>query len=168
MNPNMTQANLALDYVKSRMTVGASNKIGDFLGSFGASYVCVLATRSVKIATPSSPLPAWVRSSAAIAEHVGCGNCGENAGVAFVYLYDRGVFPIDFMAATNHDHAFVVIGRDEGGDETRPEGWGKDAVICDPWDGKCYPASDFRASMYKGSDMETTSMLRANSASDVQ
>jgi hypothetical protein len=60
-----------------------------------------------------------------------CGNCGENADLAFIYLYDRGVRPIDRVEHTG-DHNFVVIGRQDGAINDTAS-WGPAAVICDPW-----------------------------------
>src|SRR5438105_29150 len=105
------------------MALGASNKFADVLESFGQSYLCVLATRSVDISVPAEPGDdaygerAFYRASAAKAADLGCGNCGEQAAVAFMYLKDAGVRPLDLMAYQDPgDHAFVVIGRVEGSD----------------------------------------------------
>jgi len=64
-----------------------------------------------------------------------CGNCQEQAAVAFIYLLDHRVHPLDYYMFSDQSHAFVVIGRREDSDSTKPESWGSEAVICDPW---CY------------------------------
>ncbi len=80
------------------------------------------------------------------------GNCREYSAVAFIYLYDQKVAPLDWMAL-DADHAFVVLGRTEG--SRRISDWGPACVVCDPWavgftgelcDG-LYPATEFRRRM---------------------
>jgi hypothetical protein len=83
----------------------------------------------------------------------GCGNCGENAILAFMYLYDLGVRPLDNMAV-DQDHAFVVIGR-KPGDVNDFATWGPVAVVCDPWaqgflrkeNFGTYPGTEFESRM---------------------
>lgn len=65
----------------------------------------------------------------------GAGNCGECAALAFSYLYRRRILPLDILSYALADHAWVVIGRPAGTDFRRPEQWGPDPVICDPWVG---------------------------------
>jgi hypothetical protein len=85
-------------------------------------------------------------------------SAGEQAALAFSYLLSLGIRPLDFMHAPGRDHAFVVIGRDDpvkaraasdedeergavmtapdaARHELRPETWGVDAVVCDPYHG---------------------------------
>lgn len=71
------------------------------------------------------------RIIAAKAKKNGCGNCGENSVVAFMFLYDMGVRPLDRMTA-HADHEFVVIGR-KAGPVNDWKKWGPEAVVCDPW-----------------------------------
>ena len=76
------------------------------------------------------------------------GNCSDQAGLAFIYLRDNKVFPIDYMNKPDFflkfgGHAFVVIGRKSGSDPLRPETWGDDAVVCDPHqEEKAFPPRD--------------------------
>lgn len=74
----------------------------------------------------------WVRLVAEGAKKNKCGNCGENSALAFMWLYDQGVRPLDWMNLGSADHAFVVIGRKPGA-AANWQAWGKDAVVCDPW-----------------------------------
>ena len=70
-----------------------------------------------------------------LADHHGCGNCGEMTAVTFMYLYNLDIRPLDFMKLKKPaDHAFVVIGR-KGSDKDDKLGrnWGTNAVVCDPW-----------------------------------
>lgn len=137
----MFQAEHAVTYVQSRMTVGAENKLSDELRSFGGSFLCVLAARQVNAENSPDTTEAWLVRTAAIAESAGCGNCGEQAAVAFIYLRDRGVHPVEYAHFVNHDHAFVVLNRSRISDESKPATWGS-AVICDPWRGRAYKAAE--------------------------
>lgn len=74
----------------------------------------------------------WLRVMARESANHGCANCGEFAAVAFVYLYDLGVRPLDYMSLVGQDHAFVVLGRKKG-DPTTAAKWGPSAVVCDAW-----------------------------------
>lgn len=154
----------AVAYVRGKMTVGASNKIEDVVRSFGASLLCVLAIRSVGLPGQEGSHLSWIRAAAAKAEHVGCGNCGENAALAFVYLYDRGIRPLDLMSDDDPDHAFVVVGRTRESDPGDPASWGSEAVVCDPWhgEGRAYPAKEFRLKMYRGEQIVPGSDYRAD------
>ena len=157
----------AVDYVHGKLTIGSSNKPRQILASIGQSILCVAAIRSVDIATGErEPMMGEIRQAAAKAEHVGCGNCGESAALAFVYLAERHVRPLDYMVDVDADHAFVVIGRAKASKPEDPNTWGRDAVVCDPWGGlfadrgKAFPASTFRANMYKGGHMKPASVYR--------
>lgn len=80
----------------------------------------------------------------------GCGNCGEHAQIAFCYLLNKKIHPLDYMELVDNDHAFVVIGRLKGSSPSDPGTWGSDAVVCDPWasqHGQAYPASQIQPKM---------------------
>jgi hypothetical protein len=140
---NLQWASLALDYVKRSVTVGLQKRIADELKSFGMAYVCVAAIRSVESADLSSLGPkAYIHRIAEILKTTGCGNCGEQSALAFTYLEENSVKPLDWMCRANGDHAFVVIGRDKHVSEANYNDWGKDAVVCDPWKGEAFPASE--------------------------
>jgi hypothetical protein len=69
-----------------------------------------------------------------LAEQYGCGNCGEVSARTFMFLYNLGIRPLDYMALDGADHAFVVIGRNGRPDnDAVGRNWGKDAAVCDPW-----------------------------------
>lgn len=85
----------------------------------------------------------------------GCGHCGEMSAVAFRFLYDRRVTPIDYVQATNFDHAFVVVGRAIRDDvpeaqQMDPAQWGPAAAVCDPHQRSFYPAAELRRRMHPG------------------
>jgi hypothetical protein len=129
----------AVLYVQAKMTVGAANKVPDILGTVGMSVLCVAAERSVTKDYEGYKTEAYLRMIAATAENVGCGNCGEQSATAFVYLLDKGVRPLDWMALESPgDHAFVVLSRASGSDDHDPSTWGPAAMVCDPWKGRVY------------------------------
>jgi hypothetical protein len=153
------QAEQAVNYVKSKMTVGAENKLGDVIRSLGNSFLCVLAERHVNEEDSPATVEAWIVRTAAIAESAGCGNCGEQAAVAFIYLRDRGVHPVEYAHFVNHDHAFVVLNRSKDSDESKPSTWGNDSIVCDPWKGRAYKAAELNV-VWPGATVEV--MFRIN------
>ena len=122
------------------------------------------------------PTTALVHRLARVAEQSGAGLSGEQAAVAFAYLLQRGVRPLHYMHAVGREHAFVVIGRhpperqvegqvgrqEQGDDqpgavlltpseplsEIKPESWGADAAVCDPWAGAAYRLPELINSEY--------------------
>lgn len=159
---NLERAKQAVEHVRKAMALGASNKVGDALRSTGMSILCVAAQRSVEVAiTAREGVPAWIVEAAAKSEHVGCGNCGEQAAIAFMYLLDTlKVEPLDYMVRTNADHAFVVVGRKAGSKESDFKTWGGDCIVCDPWAGAAFAASDIPKKAYKGSGFLAESLCR--------
>lgn len=131
---NLRIARDAILYVQEQLPRGSGNQTHS--PTDGAA--CVSHVRS------TIPLcaPDYIPHLAHRAVEVGCGNCAEQAAVAYIFLQNRGVQPLDYMLLSDNTgtgiHVFVVIGfkPDEG-----TSGWGKEAVICDPWDdGRAYPA----------------------------
>lgn len=78
-----------------------------------------------------------------------CGNCGEFSVLAFMYLYDKGVRPLDWMSLVGGDHAFVLIGRQSKSDANNVLTWGKNAAVCDPW-GQGFRSGDKKTGTYPG------------------
>jgi hypothetical protein len=156
----------AVQYVRSKLQIGASNKGlagGAYVGSMtiaaAASSKAAIAVQSAfqkvdpRVACVSAQRSAqgfrfrqgidyqWIKAIAAGAATSGCGNCGEQAALAFDYLLQRHIRPLDYMYRTDGDHAFVLIGRDRRTDVTRPQTWSSDVVVCDPWRGEVVDAS---------------------------
>ena len=75
------------------------------------------------------------------------GNCGEQAAVAYVYLYHQGVRPLEYVTLANGGHVFVLIGREAGSSLSDYKAWGDEAVVCDPWDNNAYPVAGYFAFM---------------------
>lgn len=85
-----------------------------------------------------------IEAEAKHAIQFGCGNCGEQASLAFVHMRDTGVYPLDYIELRNGDHSFVVIGRTEESRVEVASHWGGGAAICDPWSSAVYTVTEFR------------------------
>lgn len=159
--PNLDFAQQAVSYVQNKMLVGAANR-SEVLYSLGLSYICVAAQKSVDFGIAPDPvLPSWIIKAAAKAEAAGCGNCGEQAAIAMVYLFNNlKVVPLDYVERTNADHAFVVIGRKANSEISDYKTWGDSCVVCDPWDYKAFSAIDIPKQAYKGSTFAVKSRCR--------
>lgn len=141
---NLNWAQKAVRYTKESLPTGASNKPFTGIGA----VMCVKMMRSAPSPTKKENKYDYIRSWAARARHFKCGNCAEQAAVAFVYLDDNGIRPIHFMANLEKgDHGFVVIGREPNSKDGDTAGWGINAVVCDPWHGKSYPVSQSKREM---------------------
>jgi hypothetical protein len=74
------------------------------------------------------------------------GNCDEMSSIAFLWLATTSIRPIDLLEthvnSQGDQHQFVVIGRPGTADLNDPEGWTRDAVVCDPWLNEAFPAAD--------------------------
>lgn len=77
------------------------------------------------------------------AKGTGCGNCGENASLALDYIANNEpeasaeIYQLDPAV----DHVFCVVDRDKNSDPNKPETWGQNAFVCDPWADQVYSAS---------------------------
>lgn len=133
---------MAYRYVDDKIDIGASNKPGP---GMIARLLCAGGTFSKgelrqkvddDLATVANP--GWehvLEFSARWAKHYGCGNCGEQSAMAFVYLRQQNVFPLDWYQVDDFKHAFVIIGRDPLSSVRDYRTWGGEAVVCDPWRG---------------------------------
>lgn len=138
--------------VVAKLPKGAGNKPK----SSQTAIDCVNRMRTVTVmqlmaAGAFYKLVADIRTIAESALSKGCGNCGEQAAIAFMMLVDKRVEPIDYMfcAGEGDDHVFVVIGRREGSEVSKydAQSWGPDAVVCDPWMGKAYSCSEMQTNL---------------------
>ncbi len=138
--------------VEAKLPKGAANKPK----SSQVAIECVQRMRSVTVkqlmaAGAFYKLVTDIRTVANSALSKGCGNCGEQAAIAFMMLVDKRVEPIDYMfcAGEGDDHVFVVIGRREGSDVRKysAQTWGPDAVVCDPWMGLAYSCSEMQTNL---------------------
>ncbi len=147
-SPFLAPAKTAVAYVSKKMDIGASNKIGPgmiarMLCAGGTFNKGELRTK-VEAELKTVKNPTWrdqLEISASWAKLYGCGNCGEQSALAFVYLRQQGIHPLDWMSINNFRHAFVVIGREGASDPTEwGDAWGQRSVLCDPWAGRAEPA----------------------------
>lgn len=147
---NLRLASETVRYVANRMTIGASNRIESYYSGMLAPLLCVTAIRSVRYGSEGS-IEHQIMAAAGKAEATGCGNCGEQAAIAYKHLVKRLLAsPVDYMHRTTADHAFVVIGRVERSDPADPQTWGPDAAVCDPWDKASYAARSMNEKMFRG------------------
>ena len=145
---NLLSAKSAMNYTTAKLIFGSSNKFFDNLRTLGITALAVsemykqteqyLKAGGVPVPTPGHA--DWNRfglqyieamSQAALT--MGAGNCEENAAVAFMYLYNSGIRPLDYMMIPDR-HAFVVLGAEVRATRTNFTEWTSGlAVVCDPW-----------------------------------
>jgi hypothetical protein len=134
----------ALAEVKSKMTIGASNKPSHPLDSLRAAH-CVDTMRTPIFALKSTHASLfYIKYMADAASKAGCGNCEEQSAIAFMYLWDKGIRPLEWVQLLNGNHRFVVIGRDPGDPPQDPAHWAPASCVCDPWNDAVYPASTLK------------------------
>ncbi|WP_419418573.1 hypothetical protein ACNVED_08380 [Legionella sp. D16C41] len=73
------------------------------------------------------------------------GNCTELSFMALDYVikYTPAHISAEIFKLEGGDHAFLVIGRQEGSAPNLPQTWGEQAYICDPLLNQVYPASQY-------------------------
>ncbi|MDD2762333.1 MAG: hypothetical protein PHH11_18795, partial [Methylomonas sp.] len=147
ISENIAFAKAAIDHVNMKMDIGASNKnwpISEWWGK-GAKFACAgsvfnegemrvqvrKALQRVKQVSGQFTNEDVLNSQAEWASLFGCGNCGEQSSIAFVFLRNKGVRSLDWMDFIDRDHAFVIINRQAGSDQKDYKSWGADAVLCD-------------------------------------
>jgi len=67
------------------------------------------------------------------------GNCQELALLAMEYCFRYDHLSCELFKIEGKDHVFLIINRTDTDNEQWP--YGPNAVICDPWVKKCYPAT---------------------------
>lgn len=72
------------------------------------------------------------------------GNCHELSLQALDYIINNNIdIHAEVFEISNGDHVFLVLNRDPHSDSANPMTWGDNAVICDPWANKHYPATKY-------------------------
>lgn len=72
------------------------------------------------------------------------GNCNELSELALDYIAHYAPhINAEVFQLVGGNHVVLVVGRQKGSDPKKPETWGKDAYICDPWSDDVYPASEY-------------------------
>jgi hypothetical protein len=138
------EARLALRHVKSLMVFGAGNKLSDTIPTLGFSIMATSEARKMQdkqLADIKLKLKpdtrawniAYVEAMASSAQHWGAGNCGEQAALAFQFLRNKGIRPLDYCRYQNSDHAFVILRSLKLITPSNFKEWSVDAVLCDPW-----------------------------------
>ena len=172
----------AVRFVKGKMRFGAKSKVKDIWASKGESISCVDTLRADAVKYEDHLRKAYANDqtgvierqaeyAASAAAHYGCGNCNEQAALAFIYLRDKGVFPIDWVNKQNFlpgygGHSFDVIGREAG--KVKPADWGASAVVCDPHGAEtAFPASQFEQYM-PGATLHGLLRLDSRSSSSIR
>jgi|GEM_PF-133946 len=140
-------ADQAVKFVQG-IPIVATNKvsnINEVLKAIGAApgYISQkIARKFVERQEWAQGLEKQLRLIASAAKRNKVGNCGEQSLVAFFYLYDLGVRPVEWFSFENNelfggaDHGYVVVGRSIESKAHDFDSWGVEAMICDPWEGE--------------------------------
>lgn len=171
LHTHLRFAQQAVDYTKSKMGLGASNKIDSLsivpvlmvniaMIRYACTEIVGIASQITtdgfiedELAKGKMIVGTAIALRARRAEQMGCGNCGEQSAIAYVYLAEQVKLKnLDLMHRVNADHAFVVIGRKNGSLVSDYKTWGDKAVICDPWAESVYPCQDIPIKMYNYTD----------------
>lgn len=144
----LSEAKIALRYTKNALPLGAADNVSDQLRTGFTVNLALLPSRGFKnmgsainavFGVEESAIQ-YYRRVAYFAEEYGVGNCQEQAAVAFCYLVNRGVKPVELMYRTNH--LFVIVGRGpsprDAGSPDDPTTWANHCWVCDPWKNKVY------------------------------
>ncbi len=141
---NLTLAMQAVKHTGAILENGAANRKLDLFSSLGFNLVRVAYMRD----DSSYDGTDFIWKAAGLAMKHGCGNCGEHAAVAFMFLRAQGVKPIDFMAFPKpYDHNFLIIGRTANSVVNDYRTWGEEAVVCDAWDQQAFIAKEIPVKM---------------------
>lgn len=131
-----------MTYTKGKLDLGAYNNVPEmilkraFIGNV-VTHMCVEEARDKTQAEMNKynrhSMKDYAETLASWSKLYGCGNCGEQSAIAFVYLRDTlKQAPLDWMMYNDWAHAFVIIGRTQG-DPLDLNTWNREAVLCDPW-----------------------------------
>ncbi|MEI8125954.1 MAG: hypothetical protein WCG42_09370 [Parachlamydiaceae bacterium] len=72
------------------------------------------------------------------------GNCHELAQMALHYMItEQPDVNAEVYYIKGGDHVFLVVGRKIKSAPHRPDTWGDEAYICDPWSNNVYPANEY-------------------------
>ena len=77
------------------------------------------------------------------------GNCSEESlqALDYVLCHVKEKIRAEAFFLLGGDHAFLVLNRSPDSWAFLPSTWGENAVICDPWAGKFYKASDYSSQL---------------------
>lgn len=153
----LAAARQAERYVVSKMDFGAHDSIRNMLSHFVIGNIWVkkavdkgrenIDTRMGmrKKLDPNARNPAtelnasrqdwraYIDEMAFEARTMGAGNCGEQAALAFKYLEEHGIRPLDYVSFMTRDHAIVILGSTVPIRQNNFADWSVEGVVCDPW-----------------------------------
>lgn len=162
LEDNLQLARETVDYVKSLKLI--SNTELEMKGLTGGEnyedYTKSISDRMfLDRKRNNKPIDEFIKITKELTPLLHTGNCAEQAILAAVYLHEKKNIDNFAMVAaievTNrkefeehpikhgynaNNHVFVVIGLANNADLNKPETWGKDAVIVDPWSNTVAPA----------------------------
>jgi hypothetical protein len=173
---NLRLARSAVEEVKG-LGILASNKLGDRLKAAGGvenvvgvgfDYTAVDGVDATRDAGVRAMTIGNMRGTVEYVRRTRYGNCWEQAMVAFIYLYDKGLRPLDYMAfsTAGYDHVWVGVGLHPGWQGNNLRSWGDEAVWCDPWqgDGVVFAVSD----LVKGAVRNLNALYKCDSCERVE
>jgi hypothetical protein len=140
----------AIAYVRRYMTIGASHKLTNVVGSLGESLICVSKLRSEYAG--GAKFANWhdaVAENSRLGRLHGCGNCGEQSAIAYMFFFNNSMKPIDWITVNRADHQFTLLGCATGAGSYHWK-WGPRCVVVDPWNGECYPGSEIAKHRWSG------------------
>lgn len=136
---NLSYAQEAINYVHSKLLYGSNTKKASQSANWKPELSLIIRNEVYRKAfnyalehDGKTPFHIFCQLHSDALIKYGFGKCGEQAQTAFLYLAQKGVFPLNFCITSIGEHNFIVIGK------------GKEAVICDPWAEKAYPISHFK------------------------
>ena len=85
---------------------------------------------------------------AEVAEECNVGTCLEMSAVAFKHsIQNKPELRAELFFLEGGNHVFLVLGRNPSSDPSKYKEWGGEAVICDAWSGKVFPASEVESKL---------------------
>lgn len=143
---NLMYAAEALRYTQEAMPYGAVNYREDFKGvSFAKILKMDAMIKESEEAVKDLPFhynyDKIMEKVSIVAKKHKIGNCDEQTSVAYTYLKnEKNLRKVVRLSLVKGDHAFVVIGMNPLGDVKDPATWGQNAVVCEPWGKRYFPA----------------------------
>ena len=144
MNGYLAEAKLAVVHVQKKTPLGTYNQIRDTtrqplmlpfrIMMRGAQIL--RENQEVAKLTPGASYERKIEILAEAGKRGMSGNCSEMAAIAFLFLSDRGIRPLDYMCFNGKDHAFVILGRPAGSIAGDFSSWADKSVACDPLRGE--------------------------------
>jgi len=149
---NLHWAGMANTYTRTMLVLGRSNRPLSIAQSLGTNVVNNVIQRWNTGDEDVYTLEG-ILTVANYAENVAkTGNCREHAAVAFKYLYENGISPIEYVSyASPGNHSFVVIGRTPWNPTNfDPLTLDPAVAVSDPWDDVAISADLIASRMYDG------------------